>query len=123
MTLKINMMRQICVGPIIIVVPVGSRGAIFSRVSKIWVKSYFSGSDKKIFAQNQNYLGSAIKNLGKIRNFRAATVINCRKYLPNLGKDFFSFFSENTMILEQKLRNLILISSEKLFFFGCDPSI
>ena len=54
-----------------------------------------------------------MKNLGKIRTFRAAAMINCKKQLPNLDKDFFL---ENTMILGQKLRNMTLISSKDLFF-------
>ena len=30
-----------------------------------------------------------MRNLGKVRNFRAVTMINCKKQLPNLGEDHF----------------------------------
>ena len=30
-----------------------------------------------------------MKNLGKVRNFRAVSMINCKKQLPNLGEDLF----------------------------------
>ena len=71
-----------------------------------------------------------MKNLGKIRNFRAATMINCKKLLPNLGEDLlfkeqskcFSnfYYLKNTLIVGQKLRNIRLIPCEDLFFMIWD---
>ena len=41
-------------------------------------------------------------------------MINCKKWLPNLGEDLFL---ENTLILGRKLENMRPISSEDLFCF------
>ena len=71
-----------------IAVPAG--GAIAPQVSKIWKNSNFSGSD--------------MKNLCKVRSFRALTLINYKNWLPNLGEDLF--FLENTLILGRKLKNM-----------------
>ena len=54
-----------------------------------------------------------MKNLGKVRNFRTAEMINCKHWLPNLGEDLFL---ENTLILGRKLGNMRLIPSEHFFF-------
>ena len=40
-------------------------------------------------------------------------MINCKKWLPNLGEDLFL---ENTLILGRKLGNMRLIPREDLFF-------
>ena len=41
------------------------------------------------FGQNSNFSGSDMKNLGKVRSFRALTLNNCKNQLPNLGEDLF----------------------------------
>ena len=71
-------------------VPGGEAGEQFPpKFPKFGKMSNFSGSDKKVFWQNQNFSSSDMKNLGKVRNFRAATMINCKKLLANLGENLF----------------------------------
>ena len=56
-----------------------------------------------------------MKNLGKVKNFRAVTMINCKKQLPNLGEDLF--FLENNLLLGRKLKKKERLNlSEDLFF-------
>ena len=47
-------------------------GFKFQKFGQIW---NFSGSNKEIFMQNQNFLASDRKNLGKSRKFRGLTKI------------------------------------------------
>ena len=88
----------------------GARGQLPPKFSKYPPEhnSNFSGSNKKYL----DFSASDMKNLGKVRNFRTAEMINCKHWLPNLGEDLFL---ENTLILGRKLGNMRLIPSEHFF--------
>ena len=57
-----------------------------------------------------------MKNLGKAKNFRAATITNSKKLLPNLGEDLFLFFLEILLILGRKFKKITLIPRKNFLF-------
>ena len=85
----------------------GGRGSnyppSFQDLGKIQI---FRAVPGKYLGKTNNFSGSDMKNLGKVRSFRALTLNNCKNQLPNLGEDFFFFFLENTLILGRKLKNI-----------------
>ena len=64
--------------------------------------------------KNQNFRAMTRKYLGKTRNFREATMINCKTLLPNLGEDLF--FLESTFDFGTKIEKYETDSKRRPFF-------